>query len=154
MFPIVKTLVFILHALGIPTWFSIFALDQPLIIDETLFRDTANINKFKFTNIAYFFFCLLDYQRADYCFGPLMPIENEAQYDLFVKKLVAWLKELSITFELLRYVPLSEAVFQDCSGPVMHQVMFAFAMAVVKYKIFIGGGKIGMILNLLYCYKY
>lgn len=150
MFPILRTLVIMLHGLGVHNYLYRLDEERPLIVDEMLFLNAANTNRIMFTNIAYFLFSILDDQGADQCFNKLMPIENNVQYNMFVKQTIAWLRELSNTFEPLRYVPITDEVFYDCSGPLMHQVMFAFTMAVVKYKMYIGEGKIMVFIVAVY----
>lgn len=150
MFPILRTLVIMLHGLGIHNYLHKLDEERALIVNEKLFLDTCDINRIMFTNIVYFLFSLLDQEATSHCFDAVMPVETTVQYNFFIEKTVTWLKELSNAFELLRHVPLSDEVFHDCSGPVMHQVMFAFTMAVVKYKILINEGKI----MILFCNKY
>jgi hypothetical protein len=146
MFPILRTLTLMLNCMGIHTYFYHLNQDYPLFVDESLFLDTLQINMAMFTHIAYFLFSILDEQRADDDLKNSMNIEDDGQYKVFVKKTVDWLKDLSGDFELLRYVPIHDSIFYDCSGPLMQQVMLAFAMKAAYHKLFEEGGK-AMMLN-------
>jgi hypothetical protein len=151
MLPILNTLAHMLHCLDIQTYFNHLDEEQPLIIDQTLFKNTANINRIMFTNIAYFLFSILDDRKADEYFNNIMDIEDNDQYQVFVENTVSWLTELSDNFELLRHVPIVNTVFYDCSGPLMDQIMFAFTMAVVRCRLFDGEGKIIVVYS-FHCY--
>lgn len=130
-----------LRALGIRSYLRNSGEKDKAVVDKKLFLGDSSVNRFMFTNITYFLFSMLDKNKADEFFKTLMPVENVCGFDVFIARTVMWLKQLSNTFELLRYVPISSEVFHVCSGPLMHQVMFAFTMLVVKKNIFDNGGK-------------